>query len=93
MGLQVFRADRVRETCANGARVWVTVWMGGNPVAKVENCPVDNRPGDLRRTVYATNHPDTFFSIPAACKIAGRTVRGFLTSDDNGMRFYAYTAS
>jgi hypothetical protein len=40
--------------------------------------------GDMRRTVYVTGEPDTYFSIPAVCSVAGCRVRGYLTGDDNG---------
>lgn len=55
------------------------------PFAKVKNCPIDGT--TLRRTCYATAYADTFFSIPACTRVRGRYVKGFLTSDDSGVRF------
>ena len=47
------------------------------PYAKVENCPIEGT--DLRRTCYATNYADTYFSIPARCTIKGKTIRGYFS--------------
>jgi len=58
------------------------------PFAKVLNCPVRGTP--LRRTVYAQGYADTFFSIPAACKIKGKRIKGFITSVDGGVEFVPY---
>lgn len=33
----------------------------------------------MRATVYATGEPDTFFSIPAVCRLMGKRVKGYLT--------------
>jgi hypothetical protein len=61
------------------------------PFAKVKNCPVE---GETRRyTVYAQSYADTYFSIPAATRIRGKIVKGFITAsgDDNkGITFYPY---
>jgi hypothetical protein len=40
--------------------------------------------GDMRRTVYITGEADTFFSIPAVCKLGGCRMRGYVTGDDTG---------
>lgn len=32
---------------------------------------------------------DTYFSIPAVARIAGKTVHGFITSDESGFKFIA----
>lgn len=59
------------------------------PYAKVQQCPIHGT--TLRRTVYATGYADTFFSIPARCDVRGRTIRGYLTTDDNnGVEFRPY---
>lgn len=81
--LQKYRAD-VSETQADGAIVWSARWMGGDSLARVNNCRLANLEGDMRRTVYVLGEADTYFSIPAACKLFGRTVRGYLTGDDAG---------
>jgi hypothetical protein len=86
MGLQKFRADEEHAPYANGGRPFYTRWMGGPSLALVRNCPTMFGP----RTVYATGEADTYFSLPAACTVRGRWVRGFLTFDDgpdNGARF------
>lgn len=85
MGLQKFRAD-TSDTAPNGAIVWRTSWIGGPTLAKVANCPT----AFGRRTVYLTGHPDTYFSVPAACTFRGRTIRGWLGIEDGNPSFHAY---
>jgi hypothetical protein len=83
MGLQIYRADKA-ETQADGATVWLALWMGGPTVSKIQNCRLDNLAGDMRAMVYVTGEPDTAFSIPAACILFGKTVRGYVTPDRDG---------
>ena len=84
MGIQKYRADRAGETMPNGAIPYYANWMYGPSLALIRNCPLENLAGDMRRTVYITGEPGTWFSQPAACRLAGCTVRGYVTSDDNG---------
>lgn len=82
---------RDRREFPNGAVGWAP---GGafdclGPWAKVENCPIYQ--SDLRRTVYATNYADSFFSIPAATKVFGRRVVGYITLEDNSPIFRPLT--
>ena len=86
MGLQRYRADTASKQ-PDGATVWRTVWMGGRPLAKVENCRLADLAGDMRRTVYVTGEADTWFSQPAVCVIQGATVRGYVTSEDDNIVF------
>ncbi len=46
----------------------------------------------LVRKARATADPDTFFSIPAQVSIGGRTIRGYITSneDDAGTSIYQF---
>ncbi len=74
MGLQKYRADEQRPADANGAIECYTNWMGGPTLALVRNCPTPFGP----RTVYVRGEPDTWFSVPAACKYRGRTITGYL---------------
>lgn len=90
MGLQKFRADKLYIECPNGAKVWATNWVGGPTIALVRDCPIQGHPEIAPRTVYATDHPDTFFSIPAKCSIRKRTIKGFLTSEDGNWYFVPY---
>lgn len=80
--MQKYRADESK-TQADGAIVWSANWMGGPSLAKIVNCRLANMAGDMRRTVYITGEPDTWFSIPAVCKLAGCRVRGYVTGDDD----------
>lgn len=57
--------------------------------------------GGMTRRAYATCEdgvnrvvrcgiPDTAFSIPASAKIEGKTVKGYVKSDEDGYKFVAY---
>jgi hypothetical protein len=71
------------ETQADGAKVWRTS-RPFDVLAKVGNCRLENLEGNMRRTVYVTGEPDTYFSIPAVCKIQGCRVKGYVTGDGDG---------
>jgi methyl coenzyme M reductase gamma subunit len=48
--------------------------------------------GKKRKLKRIAATADTFFSIPAAVTVAGKTVTGFITTDDDdGVRFHADT--
>lgn len=81
--MQRYRAD-VAEKQADGSVAWFAKWLGGPSLAKIDNCRLANLAGDMRRTVYITGEPDTWFSQPAVCSIAGACVKGYVTGDDNG---------
>lgn len=55
------------------------------PYAKVRNCPIylgqDNT--GIRLTCYATDYPDTWFSIPASTRYRGHYIKGYFTSDES----------
>lgn len=78
-----YRADEAHQQ-PDGATAWYAKWMGGPTLAKIENCRLENMAGDMRRTVTVTGEPDTAFSIPAQCSVAGVKVKGYVTEDDNG---------
>jgi hypothetical protein len=88
--MQRYRADHSAPQ-ADGALVWYSEWMGGRSLAKVTNCRIESLSGDMRRTVYVTGEPDTFFSIPAVCRIAGCRVTGYVTVDGEGNRVFRHT--
>lgn len=75
-------------TFANGA---VGYRPGGpfdclGPFAKVLDCPIYGT--SIRRACYATGYADTYFSIPAVCKVNGKRVKGYLTTDsENNVQF------
>lgn len=46
--------------------------------------------GKSRTATCSPNGPDTFFSIPARVSAYGRTVSGFVSTDDGVWRFIAY---
>jgi hypothetical protein len=48
---------------------------------------------DLSRRVVRCSIPDTMFSIPARFKDGGFTTRGFLTTNENGIKFTEEIAS
>jgi len=78
-----YRCDTAH-TQPDGAMAWYAEWMGGPSLAKVENCRLINLQGEMRRTVTITGEPDTWFSQPAECSIAGVKVRGYVTGDNEG---------
>ena len=84
--MQKYRAD-TSETQSDGAVIWRTQWVGGPSLAKISNCRLSELAGDMRRTVYITGEPDTFFSIPAVCKLQGCRVKGYVTSEDGNLVF------
>jgi hypothetical protein len=74
-------------TWPNGAIGWRP---GGpfdciGPFAKVQQCPVEGQ--QRRYTCYAQGYADTFFSIPAATRIRGQRIHGFLTMRNDGPEF------
>ena len=79
--MQKYRAD-VSKPQPDGAVIWSAQWQFGPSLAKIANCRLAHMAGNMRRTVYITGEADTWFSIPAVCKIAGCRVRGYVTGDD-----------
>ena len=82
--MQKYRADR-SEPQADGAILWFADWMGGPSLARINNCRIEGT--DLRRAVYITGAPDTWFSQPAATRAYGRYVRGYVTSEEGNLIF------
>ena len=80
--MQKFRADK-SEVQADGAIVWRSDWMGGPSLARINNCRLQNLAGNMRATVYVTGEADTWFSVPAVCKIKGCRVRGYVTGESD----------
>ena len=87
--MQKYRADR-SETQADGSIQWFADWIGGPTLSKIQNCRLENLQGDMRRTVYITGDADTYFSIPAVCKIQGCRVKGYVTFDDEGATVFRH---
>lgn len=78
---------RERFEFSNGAIGWRP---GGpfdclGPYARVENCPIHGT--SLTRTCYATGYADTYFSVPAVCKVAGKRIKGYFSMEDGGCIF------
>ena len=78
---------RERFEFSNGAIGWRP---GGpfdclGPYAKVENCPIHGT--SLRRTCYATNYADTYFSVPANVTIKGKYIKGYFSMDGDAVEF------
>lgn len=85
MPIQKYRAD-ISQAQPDGATLWFAKWMGGPSLSKIVNCRVD---GIARRlTVYITGEPDTYFSQPAATRVRGRYVSGYVTGDDSGNLYF-----
>lgn len=82
MGLQKYRADKAGEKQQNGGTPYYTHWMGGPTLALVRDCKIVNAEIGPR-TVYVRGVHDTFFSMPAACRVHGKTITGWIGVDDN----------
>lgn len=90
MGLQKYHTiGEEPEKLPNGSIACRGHTWHGTHLALVRNCPI-YRGGEYvqRLTAYVQGEPDTFFSIPAAVKLKGKTVRGHLTIDETGFSFY-----
>lgn len=55
------------------------------PYAKILNCPIEGT--TIKRAAYATGYADTYFTIPACTRIAGKYISGFFTMGDGAIRF------
>jgi hypothetical protein len=53
----------------------------------VKNCMCSD---GKARTVSRMAEADTFFSMPGSVKVRGKSVRGFVSCDDQGYTFHAY---
>jgi hypothetical protein len=52
----------------------------------------DGRTRTVRvRHTHGSIYADTFFSVPAYARVKRKTVRGFVSSDEAGLRFTATT--
>lgn len=71
-------------TQPDGAILHHAQWTFGPSLAAISNCRLANLEGDMRRTVEITGEPDTWFSQPATCRIAGCHIRGYVSGDDGG---------
>lgn len=89
MSLQKFRADQAGNKQLNGGTPFYANWMGGPTLALIRDCKIENI-DLLPRTVYVRGEADTWFSIPAACVSKGKTITGYITTDDN--REYVFRA-
>lgn len=88
--MPTYRSDTSR-TQPDGAILWFAEWLGGPTLAKIVNCQLVNMENMAPRTVTITGEPDTYFSQPAECRIAGCHVRGYVTGDDNGNLVFRQT--
>jgi len=79
--MQKYRADKATKQ-SDGAVLWHAHWLGGPTLAKIQNCRIHGTA--LRRAVYITGEPNTWFSIPAATRVKGQHVAGYVTTDNDG---------
>lgn len=78
--MQKYRADKC-ETQPDGAVKWFAEWMGGPTLSRINSCRIAGT--ELRRAVYITGEADTWFSIPAATRVNGQYVRGYVTGESD----------
>ena len=83
--MQKYRADKC-ETQPDGAIKWYAEWMGGPTLARINSCRIAGT--ELRRAVYITGEADTYFAIPAATRVKGKYVRGYVTGEDENLFFH-----
>lgn len=83
MGLQKYRVDIEGSVQADGGQPCYTRWMGGPSLALIRKCRIQNRDWPAR-TVYIRGEADTYFTLPAACRVKGKNVTGYVTTDDVG---------
>lgn len=79
--------DDISEIKADGSIAYYAKWIGGPTLSKIENCRTEIN-GDWRATVFITGEPDTFFSIPAVMIVKGVRIKGYVTTDNDGMIFH-----
>lgn len=48
---------------------------------------------DGSKKVVLCKCADTYFSVPATARVKGKTLRGFITGDENGLTFTPYKES
>lgn len=54
----------------------------------IKNCPCSD---GKSRTVSRLKQPNTAFSIPGVVYVNGKTVTGFVTCNEDGYKFLAYS--
>lgn len=78
--------SRERRTFAGSTFVTVAVPWGAFMLPAAARCS----DGKVRRLTRIAATADSFYSVPAALKVEGRTVSGFVTPDDHaGLVFTA----
>jgi hypothetical protein len=72
-----------------GKIIWEEGWLACGFIKATDVLCQDGK----RRNAWPTHDgiADTFFSIPAHVYAKGRRVYGYITSDENDVRFVAYT--
>lgn len=84
MSLQKYRADLPGTKQKNGGTPVFTKWAFGPSLAMIRDCKIENVDGLISpRCVYVRGEHDTAFSQPAACVFRGKTITGYITTDDN----------
>jgi len=53
---------------------------------KILNCPCAD---GVRRTIHRIGTPDTMWTAPGRVYVKGRTITGFISSNDEGYKFHA----
>lgn len=86
--MQKYRVDVERDPDPNGAVPCYAEWIGGPTLSVVRKCPVGWNSGGATVTAYITGDADTWSSIPAVCRYLGKRVRGYVTSNDDGLVFH-----
>ena len=85
-----YRNKDKREVNQFGQELGYAIWMGGPSLTYVKGILCKD---GIKRIYHKTGEPDTFFSMPGYVTVKGKTVTGYLTTNNDGayeFRPYAY---
>jgi len=58
------------------------IWMGGLSLTYVKGILCQD---EIRRIYHKTGEPDTYFSMPGYVTVKGKKVKGYLTTNNDGV--------
>jgi hypothetical protein len=85
MGFQKYRFDITEPPDAYGVIVLKANRTGGTPIAGIRNCFCGYYG---RRTVYVTGEAESYSTIPAAIRVNGKRINGWVECLDGRWEFH-----